>query len=271
MVKIKNEERGFTLIELMVTLALVGLVIIGGLNLYFFADRSFVSGTITADVQAEIQLAMKRMTEELRLAHRLEFVESVPASSTLQKDDHYLFVQDGLVYLRTQRPVDQIVTNINTEIANYAIEFDRSKDDQGGIIEDTLRIKLSSLNPRVPYSLESDIQVLNLRLSGIEGDGPAEVVYFTKTLSEVEREEAQLVRSRCFIRRVVFNPNDPEVFVLQDFRDRVLKPHPIGRVVTDFYYAISPSVAKFLEVQPLARVATKSIFKGIATVITHLT
>lgn len=271
MVRIKNEERGFTLIELMVTLALVGLVMMGGFSLYFFADRSFVSGTIMADVQAEIQLAMKRMTEELRLAHRLEFTESIPASSTLQKDDHYLFVKDGLVFLRTQRPVDQIVTNINTEIGNYAIEFDRSKDDQGRIIEDTLRIKLSSLNPRVPYSLESDIQVLNLRLSGIEGDAPAQAVYFTKSLSEVEREEAQLVRRRCFLRRVVFNPNDPEVFVLQDFRDRVLKPHPVGKIVSDFYYAISPTVGKFLEVQPLARLATKSIFKGIATAISYLT
>ena len=265
-----RNEGGFTLIELLVTLALVGLVITGGFSLYFFADRSFVSGTITADIQSDVQLAMKRITEELRLAHRLEFVDQIPAADSLEQDEHYLFVQDGVVVLRTQNR-NQILTSGNIELADYALEFDRSRDNDGEILEDAVWIKLSSKNPQVPYFLESDVQVLNLRLSGIEGTGPSQAVFFTKSLSEVEREEAQLVRRRCFLRRVVFNPNDPEILVLQDFRDNQLKTNPMGKLVVDFYYAISPSIANFLEVQPLARLATKSVFKGIATVISYLT
>ena len=97
---------GFTLIELMVTLALVGLVIAGGFSLYFFADRSFVSGTVIADVQADIQLAMQRITNELQLAHTISFEEPAESDENLH---HLLVNDDGLVELHTSRG-SQILT-----------------------------------------------------------------------------------------------------------------------------------------------------------------
>ena len=265
-----REERGFTLIELMVTLALVGLVIAGGFSLYFFADRSYVTGTISADIQADVQIAMKRITEELRLAHHLEFVDQIPERNALEKDDHYLFTQDGVVVLRTQLS-DQVLTGVNLELADYVLEFDRSRNQTGDPLEDALWIRLSSQNPRVQYSLQSDIQVLNLRLSGIEGNGPADAVYFTKNLSEVEREEARIVRRRCFLGRVVFDPDAAELLVLRTFRDKELSSNRVGRMVIDFYYAISPTIANFLDAQPLARITTRFAVRGIVTVISRLT
>jgi prepilin-type N-terminal cleavage/methylation domain-containing protein len=81
---------GFTLVELLLTVALVSLVITGGFRLYYFADRSFVSGTLTADVQTDVQIAIRRITEELSLAHFVEFGR-LPESS-LDADDHFIYV-----------------------------------------------------------------------------------------------------------------------------------------------------------------------------------
>ncbi len=172
--------------------------------------------------------------------------------------------------LRTQLS-DQVLTGVNLELADYVLEFDRSRNQTGDPLEDALWIRLSSQNPRVQYSLQSDIQVLNLRLSGIEGNGPADAVYFTKTLSEVEREEARIVRRRCFLGRVVFEPDAAELLVLRSFRDKELSSNRVGRMVIDFYYAISPTIANFLDAQPLARITTRFAVRGIVTVISRLT
>ena len=36
-----REDKGFTILELMTTLVLFGLVVVGGFRLYYFADRAF--------------------------------------------------------------------------------------------------------------------------------------------------------------------------------------------------------------------------------------
>ena len=36
-----REDKGFTILELMTTLVLFGLVVVGGFRLYYFADRPF--------------------------------------------------------------------------------------------------------------------------------------------------------------------------------------------------------------------------------------
>lgn len=265
-------QEGFTLIELMVTLALVGLVITGGFSLYFFADRSFLTGQVVADVQADIQIAMQRISEEARLAHSLEIIpvkEAINASS-LKEDDHYLFSRDGEVILKTERGERTIIGD-DRDFAQYGLLFSRVG---GEGLESVLAIKLSSLNPEVDYTLESDLQILNLRQSGsvlkggIEGIDSSEAIYFTKTFTEEELETKD--PRRCFLRRHVFHEGAEEILVLRRFRDNVLMTNKLGRLVTDLYYTSSPAIGSLLERQPLALLATRSIFRGIASLVAHV-
>lgn len=256
--KIGKETAGFTLIELMVALALVGLVIMGGFSLYFFADRSFVSGTVMADIQADVQLAMQRITNELRLAHSIEFGKAVP-SEGLSEDDHYLFVNNqGLVVLRTQRG-DQILTATNLEVADYQLSFSNVAE-----APNALRIELTSLNKQIPYSLASEIQVLNIRLGGFEGIAPSDRIYFTKTLSIVEREEANRIRRRCILSTVIFDDQDPDLDVFRHFRDSTLQKTEFGRKIVRWYYGGSLHLAPYLERMPLVQIVVKGFFRMVA-------
>lgn len=261
---IVKETAGFTLIELMVTLALVGVVIAGGFSLYFFADRSFVSGTVVADVQADIQLAMQRMTNELRLAHKIEFIDT--PEIPLENDHHYLFINDaGLVVLRTKRGsgfFDEILTPMNPDIANYDLTF--SDVDE---VPNTLKIELKSLIDGAPYSLESEIQVLNIRGDGLQANSESEGLYFTKTLSIAEREDAKLIRRRCVLLFVIFKDQDPELNVFRRFRDDKLQNTKLGKLFVKKYYDISPYLADLLEQQPYTQVILKNGLRIIAKIL----
>ncbi len=267
-----RRESGFTIIELLLTLALVGLVIVGGARLYFFANRSFVSGQIVADIQADIQIAMKRITEEVRLAHSLKLIDldDVPTGvASLEEDDHYLYWQAGKIVLKTEHGTRAII-GVDEEYNGYNLFFSTVDDEDLG---DVLKIKIAALHPKVDYELESELQILNLRHSGsvlkadIGGLDNSQAIYFTKTFTEEEYEASEEDPRRCFLRRHVYAAGAEELDVLRSFRDSVLMPTRLGRIITDYYYANSPRLSFFLEERPLAVAATKMIFDRIAIVV----
>ncbi len=263
---------GFTLVELLLTVALVSLVITGGFRLYYFADRSFVSGTLTADVQTDVQIAIRRITEELSLAHFVEFGR-LPESS-LDAADHFIYVNSkGQVVLHRHNGI-QFLTSADPEAVQYALSFEAVAE-----IPNTVHVSLASENERVPYRLETDIQVLNIRLSGFKGTTPSTSVYFTKEPSQEEREAAEDFRRICLITSVFMDPDDPDAHTLRRFRDEVLEKSRFGRTVVRWYYRSSPYWVAVLDDMPvlsnILRICVEAVvfwleWQAIITVVTWL-
>ena len=58
----------------------------------------------------------------------------------------------------------------------------------------------------------------------------------------------------CFLATAVYgSPFSPEVRRLRAFRDDVLQPHPIGRILTRWYYTVGPRCAEWVAPRPWAR------------------
>jgi prepilin-type N-terminal cleavage/methylation domain-containing protein len=263
---------GFTLIELMVTLALLGLVIAGGLSFYFFADRSFMSGSEMADVQADVQLAMRRITDEVRLAHSLELITRAELPDVIDdddKDDHYLFSQGGTIFLKTiESPPDRVILNSIADEPGYDVSFGRVSGS-GEDFPDMLAITISSQNPQVNYELSSELQVLNLRSTPIKGSGSSEVIRFTKNLTKETLEPFE--NRRCPYLSFVYPSDAPQLAHLRDFRDNYLAKNLFGRFVIQVYYSSAPVVNSFLEHQPLARTVTTTFLRSLAEVVIRVT
>ncbi|WP_461370561.1 PilW family protein [Candidatus Darwinibacter acetoxidans] len=265
-----KSSNGFTLVELLVTLALLGIVISGGFTVYFFADRSFNSAGQAADVQANMQLAMLNIVEEVRLAHSLEVISNFSKSQPIPADDpddvHYLFFEDGNVFLRTKlhnRPVLQ-----SDDETTYSIAFGPVVGESGEPLDNMLRITLSSENPRVDYELESEIQILNLRTQGVQAAGPGGAIRFTK---EISKEIVDPVGGRrCPYSTIAYTPSAPQLDKLRDFRDQYLARHMLGRFVVRTYYAIAPFVVSFAEREPLTREFAAALLRGLAETVIYL-
>lgn len=265
-----RDSKGFTLVELLVTLSLVGIVIAGGFTVYYFADRAFMSSSERADIQADVQLAMVRVTEEVRLAHSLKLLppENVP-SIVQDEDDHYLYGRAGSIFLKTAKgSPDTVVLDGSLTEHGYSVLF--SVPEDAGEDPSLLEITIASLHPEAEYTLRTELQILNLRAEGIKyEDGSEEqaAIYFTKSFSPEELEEVERVRPGCIYRHRVYVNGASELDALRNFRDSVLGKNLVGRFVIRAYYAISPFVSSLLDYQPLARQATTNFLRGLAQVV----
>jgi len=265
-----RDSNGFTLVELLVTLSLVGIVIAGGFTVYYFADRAFMSSSERADIQADVQLAMVRVTEEVRLAHSLKLLTPEDVPSIVQdEDDHYLYGRAGSIFLKTAKgSPDTVVLDGSLTEHGYSVLF--SVPEDAGEDPSLLEITIASLHPEAEYTLSAELQILNLRAEGIkyeDGAPKQEAIYFTKNFSPEELEEVERVRPGCIYGRRVYASDAPELASLRGFRDSVLEKSVVGRFVIRAYYSMSPLVYSFLEYQPLARQATTNFLRGLARVV----
>lgn len=259
-----RHNQGFTLIELMITLALIGLVVAGGTSLYYFANRSFVSGSLMADIHANMQIAMRRITEQVRLAHSMKLMPVADVPTKIEdEDEHYLFAKNGSVILRTKEGGDRLILQGNSAGTGYTLQFSTV-----GEVANMLAVTLSSANPQVDYELHSELQVLNLR-SGIEDKGTT-AIRFTKTFSDEDYGTAEKIDPRCVFRRHVYHEGAPQLVHLREFRDNYLAKSPLGRAVIRGYYGASPIVSSFLDHQPVIRAVAKSFLRGVSEVIIKL-
>ena len=64
----RADQRGFTLAELLVAIAIVGLVMTGLLTLLMAGNESYLTGSNQVEAQAAIRAALERMTQEIREA-----------------------------------------------------------------------------------------------------------------------------------------------------------------------------------------------------------
>ena len=62
----RADERGFTLAELLVAIAILGLIMGGILTLLMTGNQSYLTGSNQAEAQGAVRAALERMTTDLR-------------------------------------------------------------------------------------------------------------------------------------------------------------------------------------------------------------
>ena len=81
-------------------------------------------------------------------------------------------------------------------------------------------------------------------------------------------ELAQGHRARCFISTAAFDGQTNETtFILCQFRDRTLRPHPWGRHCIYYYYQYSPAIARWLDAHPQCKGPLRFLLRCIAALL----
>ena len=62
------DQRGFTLAELLVAIAILGLIMLGVMTLLMTGNQSYLTGSNQAEAQAAVRAALERMTADIREA-----------------------------------------------------------------------------------------------------------------------------------------------------------------------------------------------------------
>ncbi len=107
MIKYINNIKGITLIELLITMALMGLVLSVAYSFYSFGMKSFTGGTTQANAQMNARLVDDYLKKELRNVEEIEIFETSPREEMF--DGHFKVKDNKLLFNDHPVTTDTIV------------------------------------------------------------------------------------------------------------------------------------------------------------------
>lgn len=89
-----RSQRGVTLVELIVALAILGFVLAAVYSFYYFGERSFAVGSEQSNLQRDLRLAADFITREVRHAVELDLI---PVPASFAAGYSYIFLENSAV------------------------------------------------------------------------------------------------------------------------------------------------------------------------------
>jgi prepilin-type N-terminal cleavage/methylation domain-containing protein len=151
MLRFINNKKGFSLIELMVTLALLSIMIIGLVTFFGGGIRSWITGNNQLRSQREARMAMDRMVKEMRSGESVTFnseqsvTVNIPAFGsdnpsyrvTFKKDDDSLkkeTVKNGVTSSsELLSEISKLEFSVNGNRIDIELEMDLDDDGKSDI------------------------------------------------------------------------------------------------------------------------------------------
>lgn len=170
MKKIKYNNKGITLIELLIVLAIMGIILQVIYSVFFVGNKSFIIGKEKGFAQQDARLIAEIVTKELRTAKEVSI-----DLSTISGNYYFLeFDKDNSRLIKQDKDKDK-PPMIVAEGSIEKLSFNRDTEDTSGVISVTIIVKENNQS----FSLDFDILLENLTdFNQIISD--SNKIYYTK-------------------------------------------------------------------------------------------
>ncbi|HET6491008.1 MAG TPA: type II secretion system protein, partial [Syntrophales bacterium] len=241
-------KAGFTLIEIMVSLVLVGLIAsIAGTSV-ITATRSYLFARENNAITQKAQLALNRLSREFI---ELSNVTANSTSDCISYDSPY-----------GKRAIAKVGNTVQY-FANPGSGTTCSAGSDGDILVDSIQNFIIKYNGAASWSTSQDIRSLSTISFNVEllRQDTGGTVSFETIVSPRNNNNAGGAASpsisnpppeysgkQCFVTTAAYgNPDHPVVEIFRQFRDRILLPTDPGKALVRFYYEVGPSLAAAIE------------------------
>ena len=276
--KLKNtiaSNRGFTLIEIIVSLILVGIMaVVVGMGIVT-ATKAFIFAKEAAEISQKNQLAMNRITKSIQNWFPVPVPVTGTQSLTITRNDvlsggivteRYSYSGNTLsLFLGTSTEGDILCDNLT----DFKLEYLRSDSADvigGNAVE-------SFWNSGMPLS-ELNLVRVTMTQSGQSGANAStfvsRVVPMNTSKGDIQAMEAKYGTGSggCFVATAAYgNYDDPAVVLLRQFRDRVLSQSDTGKKFIAWYYREGPALAGFIAGHSAAGWAVRRILAPVVGLI----
>ncbi len=167
----RRDQRGFTLVEVIIVSAILLLVIAGVYSFFTFGQRVFRSGSGQADLHASVRLAAEKISRELRFAGEVELLEENwdPASASTDEHSYIYYDSNNLCLMLLDSTGARAISS--PIISNVIFSAD---PEEGKILLFTIQGEEGS----AVFALDSSVRPMNLS-NNIAGAGNAPALRFS--------------------------------------------------------------------------------------------
>lgn len=182
------KNRGFTLIELIIVMALITLVSTAAYSVFGFANKTYKNGTEQYDIQSDQRIISDSISDSLKYAYNIEILNDISNESSVKITDstnplygyNYIFLQyddknaNGVCDDNEGIAIRKITFNPSTNIYTSSVI---SHTNISGLVynlifsysgESTIKFDLSSSkDSKEKYSLNTKIDVMNAHLGSM--------------------------------------------------------------------------------------------------------
>lgn len=154
-----RKRQGITLIEIVVVLAIMGIVISAIVSVNIFGWRMFNSSIDRSDNQFDVRMPVDFISKEVRFAMEMTLISGPPEVPYLDSY-RYIYVDPGtneLVYAQaSSEDMLNVSKIVGTENATYSAVFSRSPDNRRNLV---FTIGKPGTNQ---YDVLTEINILNI-------------------------------------------------------------------------------------------------------------
>ena len=271
-----RHKAGFTLIEITVSLVLVGLIASIAGTLVITATRGYLYARENDVITQKAQLALGRLNRE--------FTELMDVKA---RDD----VQPYLIYevpLRTGGVERRGIAKVGNTVQMF---FNVPGATLSGLTGDILVDSLADVpeNFSIMYNPSSgmswwgvgddirDLYAVSYKIVLARPDTGGAVSFYSTVsprnnnnaggaaLPTASNPPPEYTGKQCFVTTAAYGDADhPVVIVLRQFRDRFLLPTAPGKALVRFYYEVGPSLAAAIEDRPLVCLLVRLLVTPVA-------
>lgn len=145
----RKYQRGITLVELLLVLALVGLVLAAGWNLFAVAQKAWDTFQTRQEAEAAVRLVSQVIDNEVSYASFLEIRKASDnwQTSELKKKDRMILANStgDTIILREYNGSNYVDTTIvQTEKSTLELSFSKPVDNSGTYLDNMLSYKITA-------------------------------------------------------------------------------------------------------------------------------
>ncbi len=177
-----NNNKGFTLIELMVTVVLIALILTTVYGMMSAGNRIFAQGDAKADIQSSLRTSANFISDQIRYASNVKILDAPPASMTTGAIQ-YIYEKDGVLKYYDGGTVNDVPGLL--EGVTVALEMEDNNSQN-------VRIRLTGALKGQTYEVETAAFLLNIG-TGALPEGIGKAIAFTQGVPVNADANARLI------------------------------------------------------------------------------
>ncbi len=199
MCKFIKNDKGITLLEIIISIAIVGILLTLTFNLFFFGNEVFARGSEQYNVQTSVRISTTSITDTVRYATALYIESNKP--DTFEDPYHYIYYENGIVYYSY---IDSDSTRktrfLGTDITS--LEFSKQSDR-------LVSMSVTGIERNQTYEIDMDIGLPNMEMKNNDVFGSAgSVLKFQKDSTITNLSASNEVRLNREANFSMFNGDD---------------------------------------------------------------